>query len=144
MLKNRHSIRREIHKTGRLTVKGKNGKIRTVSINEAIQEKLKKMLAQTSRGQKLFVPEGEKTDNVKGQVENFIYYHRDKVQCEKCDRPITFHGLRHTFACELYRKYRTDGRNHDTACKLVSSILGHERGDVTMIYLASIKERNKD
>ena len=39
-----------------ITVKGKGGKIRTVPINESISIELKKLLAVTSRGHKLFVP----------------------------------------------------------------------------------------
>ena len=45
-----------------ITIKGKGGKIRTVPINESIHIELKKMLAVTPRGYKLFVPDRVPTD----------------------------------------------------------------------------------
>ncbi len=49
-------------RSGELTVKGKGGKIRTVPVNDTIRMELKKMLAVTERGHKLFVPDGVRTD----------------------------------------------------------------------------------
>ena len=48
-----------------ITIKGKGGKIRTVPINESIHIELKKMLAVTEQGHKLFVPDGEPTHLVR-------------------------------------------------------------------------------
>ncbi len=44
-------------RTGIITVKGKGGKVRSIPINESIRIELKKMLAVTPRGHKLFVPD---------------------------------------------------------------------------------------
>jgi site-specific recombinase XerC len=45
-----------------ITIKGKGGKIRSVPIQETIEIELKKMLAVTPRGHKLFIPDGVPTD----------------------------------------------------------------------------------
>ncbi len=125
-------------RTGLLTIKGKNVKIRTVPINETIKIELQKMLKITQRGHKLFVSDNERTDHAKTRVENFIYHHRKRIQKEGRPHPITFHGLRHTYACTLYQHCRKDGLSHEAACKYVSRMLGHEREEVTTIYLASL------
>lgn len=131
-------------KSGYVTVKGKNGKIRMVPINETIRIELKHMLELTQRGHKLFVTEGEPTDLAKTRVENFIYNHRKAAQDANRSHPITFHGLRHTYACRMYQELISKGNDHETACKQVSKLLGHERGNVTMIYLASLKKEGFD
>jgi site-specific recombinase XerC len=45
--------------TGIITIKGKGGLVRDVPINLSIEIELKKMLAVTPRGHKLFVAPGE-------------------------------------------------------------------------------------
>ena len=51
---------------------------------------------------------------------------------------MTFHGLRHTYAAETYKKLIESGMNELDAHFAVSRLLGHERPDVTNIYLASL------
>lgn len=53
---------------------------------------------------------------------------------------MTFHGLRHTYAAEKYRELTEDGMTELDAHFAVSRLLGHERADVTNIYLASVKK----
>ena len=55
------------------------------------------------------------------------------------DIPIG-HGLRHTYAAEKYRQLIADGISELDAHLTVSRLLGHERADVTNIYLSSIEE----
>ena len=55
------------------------------------------------------------------------------------DRRITFHGLRHTYAAEKYTSLVDGSMTPLDAHFTVSRLLGHERPDVTNIYLASVK-----
>ena len=124
-----------------LTVKGKGGKVRTVPIeDERILMMLKRVLAQTERGHKLLVPDGVPTDRAINGMQQFILRHRDAI-CDPTapDRRITFHGLRHTYAAEKYTSLVDGGMTPLDAHFTVSRLLGHERPDVTDIYLASVK-----
>ena len=60
------------------------------------------------------------------------------------DRPMTFHGIRHTYAAETYRELTASGMTELDAHFTVSQLLCHERADVTNIYLASIKKDGGD
>jgi len=51
---------------------------------------------------------------------------------------MTFHGLRHTCAVDWYKALVDEGKSEYQARMQVSNWLGHERDDVTRIYLASI------
>lgn len=130
-----------------ITIKGKGGKIRTVPIeNERITLMLRKRLAVTKRGHKLMVPDDIRTDVAITELQQFIATHRYIIQDEESDRPLTFHGLRHTYAVEKYKALITAGKTDLDAHYEVSRLLGHERPDVTDIYLASLVgtgERNQ-
>ena len=128
-----------------LAVKGKGGKVRTVPIeDERIPIKLRKLLAQTERGHKLLVPDGMPTDRAINALELFIYRYRNEVSDKDSDRRLSFHGLRHTYAAEQYTKLTEDGMSAIDAHYAVSRLLGHERADVTNIYLASVRKRGRD
>ena len=128
-----------------LTVKGKGGKVRTVPIeDERILMMLRKLLAQTERGHKLLVPDGMPTDRAINALELFIYRYRNEVSDKDSDRRLSFHGLRHTYAAEQYTKLTEDGMSAIDAHYAVSRLLGHERADVTNIYLASVRKRGRD
>ena len=73
-------------------------------------------------------------------MQQFIIRHRDAI-CDPTapDRRITFHGLRHTYAAEKYTSLVDGGMTPLDAHFTVSRLLGHERPDVTNIYLASVK-----
>jgi len=128
-------------RSGELTVKGKGGKIRTVPINESIRIELKKMLAVTPRGCKLFVPDGVRTDLAINRFQQFLCKVRPQLQDEGSTRPMTHHGLRHSFAARTYRELIEKGTSPLNASYQVSRLLGHERPDVTNIYLASVKKK---
>ena len=123
-----------------ITIKGKGGKIRTVPINDAITVALRKQLSRTERGHKLLVPDGMPTDDAIYRVQKFLLDHRKELQDEGDSRPLTFHGLRHTYAAEKYQKLVGSGMPALTAHLTVSQLLGHERPDVTDIYLASVRK----
>ncbi len=124
-----------------LTVKGKGGKIRIVPIeDDRITMILQRLLEETERGHKLLVPDDIPTDRAINGMQQFILRHRDTI----CDpaapgRRITFHGLRHTYAAEKYTSLVNGGMTPLDAHFTVSRLLGHERPDVTDIYLASVK-----
>lgn len=125
---------------GAITIKGKGGKIRTVPINESIRIELKKFLAITPRGHKLFVPDGVQTHNAIAQLQQYIYKVRPQIQDEGSTRPMTHHGLRHSFAARTYQELVSGGMSPLNASLRVSQLLGHERPDVTNVYLASIQK----
>ena len=115
-----------------ITIKGKGGKIRTVPINECIAIAMREQLARTERGHKLLVPDDIPTDRAIQQLQQFILRHREM--------PLTFHGLRHTYAAETYERLLSEGMGELDAHFTVSRLLGHERADVTNIYLASLQK----
>ena len=118
-------------------------KVRTIPIeDERITTHLKKQLERTERGQKLLVPDGMPTDRAIHQLQLFIYSNRGDFQ-EDANRPLTFHGLRHTYAAEKYRKLIDGGMGSLDAHFAVSRLLGHERADVTDIYLASLPKEGR-
>ena len=124
-----------------LSVKGKGGKIRIVPIeDDRITMMLQRLLEKTERGHKLLVPDGVPTDRAINGMQQFILRHRDTI-CDPTvpDRRITFHGLRHTYAAEKYTSLVDGGMTPLDAHFTVSRLLGHERPDVTDIYLASVK-----
>ena len=124
-----------------LTAKGKGGKIRIVPIeDDRITMMLQRLLEKTERGHKLLVPDGVPTDRAISGMQQFILRHRDAI-CDPTapDRRITFHGLRHTYAAEKYTSLVDGGMTPLDAHFTVSRLLGHERPDVTDIYLASVK-----
>jgi len=131
-------------RTGELTFKGKGGKIRTVPINDSIRIQLKKQLNGAPRGHKLFVVDGEPTDVAIRRLQQFIHTHRARIQDEGSGRPLTHHGLRHSFAARTYQELTDSGVGRQEACLQVSRLLGHERADVTRIYLASLQKEGCD
>ena len=127
---------------GAITIKGKGGKIRTVPINEAIRGELGKFLAVTPRGHKLFVPDDVQTHNAIAQLQQYIYKVRPAVQDEDSARPMTHHGLRHSYAARTWQELVGSGVSPFNASLRVSQLLGHERPDVTQVYLASVEKED--
>ena len=113
---------------------------RTLPINQQIILALEKCLETTPTGSKLLVPEGVPTDKAINQLQQFILRNREAVQDPDSNRPLTFHGLRHTYAAEKYRLSIADSISKLDAHLTVSKLLGHERADVTNIYLVSLKD----
>ena len=123
-----------------ITIKGKGGKVRTVLINDAIAVALREQLRRTGRGHKLLVPDGMPTHEAIYRIQKFLLDHRKELRDEGDDRPLTFHGLRHTYAAEKYQELVDGGTPELSAHLAVSQLLGHERPDVTDIYLASVRK----
>ena len=94
------AIAEEALRENTITIKGKGGKIRTVPINEQIGIAMKTQLARTNRGHKLLVPDDMPTDRAVNRLQFFIMANRDDIQKPSQHLPLTFHGLRHTYAAE--------------------------------------------
>ena len=122
-----------------ITVKGKGGKIRSVPIPAHIRPILETLLDRTERGHKLLVPDDKPTDRAIKELQGFLRRERAMIQDPGDDRPLTFHGLRHSYASDTYMNLLGDGMSALDAHFEVSRLLGHERADVTNIYLASVR-----
>lgn len=127
-----------------ITIKGKGGKVRTIPINEQIAIAMKKQLDRTKRGHKLLVPDDMHTDRAINRLQLFIMANREAIKDPNADVSLTFHGLRHTYAAEKYQELINGGTNALEAHFTVSRLLGHERADVTNVYLASVKGGNNN
>ena len=102
-----------------IIIKGKGGKVRMVPIDDRIDTALSEQLERTPRGHKLLVPDGMPTHQAINQLQRFIYSHREEIQ-EDASRPLTFHGLRHTYAAEKYQRLIDSGMSSLDATLLMS------------------------
>lgn len=110
-------------------------------INESIWMELKKFLSVTPRGHKLFVPDDVPTHSVIAQLQMYIYKVRPLIQDDGSTRPMTHHGLRHSYAVRTWQELIDGGMSQLNASLRVSQLLGHERPDVTNVYLASVSDK---
>ena len=116
--------------------------MRTVPIAANIEVELKKMLAVTPRGHKLFMQSSDKTHLAMQRFEEFIRRHKSTIQDFGLNAPLHFHGLRHTCAVEWYKGYIAAGDSEYQAWKKVAKLLGHSREDVAKVYLASLSKQD--
>lgn len=130
-----------------ITVKGKGGKVRTVPIGDDVYPflaaALQSQIANTRRGHKLLVPDDAQTDIAMQRLEQFILANRSLVKDADSTRPMTYHGLRHTYAAEQYQQLVASGASKLEARLKVSHLLGHNRPEVTNTYLASVRHPTK-
>lgn len=101
---------------------------------------MKKLLAVTERGHKLFVPDDVPTDIAITRLQQYIYQVRPQIQDKGSARPMTHHGLRHSYAARTYQELIDSGASPLSASLRISQLLGHERPDVTRGYLASVSK----
>lgn len=123
-----------------LTVKGKGGKIREIPLAPESRAVLADQLSRTKPGEKLFVESEERTDLAMMEMERFILKYRNEVRDPAMPIHMTYHGLRHSYAAEQYRRLRTNGVCRFDAYLKVSKLLGHHRGEVTRLYIAFVDE----
>lgn len=130
------SIAEATIRNGELKIKGKGGKERIIPLTEEGRQVLEQAINGISRGQKLFVNKEEKTHLIIKETQNWIARYRH--YCSEPGRNVnmTFHGLRHLYACEQYSSLLKEGKSELEARISVSQLLGHERDDVTRIYLS--------
>ena len=121
-----------------LTVKGKGGRVRSVPVTAAAaKQALRDRKAAVRRGHKLFVPDDVATDAYIHAFQAFLREHRPDQGTNP--RPLTHHGMRHSYAARQYREALDGGATEYRAKLEVSKLLGHGRADVTDVYLASRK-----
>lgn len=145
-------------KTGNLKIDGsvgKGGVHRNIPVTDRARAVFEKVIKNIERGGYVFTPknyiESNKIHRFEKNIQNFIGYHRQKIQdpdrtntghnvAAKEKSALTTHGLRHSFAREQYFKFRENGLSRDTARLEVSHMLGHGRDSVTYIYLGGLQE----
>ena len=130
-----------------LTVKGKNGKIREVEVNEITYSELEKSVnvAKEEGRNKVYMDfENEKTHKRIKSVQYFINHHREKFEDKQVmngrNSSLTFHGIRHHYAENKFQEFIELGFDKKESCEKVSKLLGHERDAVTNIYIRRAKE----
>lgn len=129
-------------RTGVLTVKGKGGRVRSVPVEAgAAKQALRDRRAAVQRGHKLFVPDDTATDAYIYAFQSFLREHRPDQGTNP--RPLTHHGLRHSYAIRQYQTAVDGGASEHRAKLDVSHLLGHGRADVTDVYLAFEKPENQ-
>ena len=120
-------------RTNLLEVKGKGGLIRNVPLRGDAREVLESAIKTVKPGEKLFVPTGMKTHEAIREVQDFIRDNRP------LGSTVTAHGLRHGYARDRYLEFRKAGMGEREVKERVSELLGHHRGEVTDIYLGSLR-----
>lgn len=81
----------------------------------------------TQRGHKLLVPDDMHTDRAISSPQLFIMKHRAEIQDEGSDRPLTFHGLRHSYAAEKHKELVNSGMGawtHTSPCPVSWAMSG--------------------
>ena len=126
-------------RTGVLTVKGKGGRVRSVPVEAgAAKQALRDRRAAVQRGHKLFVPDDTATDAYIYAFQSFLREHRPDQGTNP--RPLTHHGLRHSYAIRQYQTAVDGGASEHRAKLDVSHLLGHGRADVTDVYLTAVEK----
>lgn len=148
--------------TSELWTKEKNGKMNLKPVERLEQrEILEKIKAygEENKQNKIFVPSNFK--ETYKEVQNFVYNNRENIQDKErvksadarmmyvenkkiCKANLTMHGLRHTYLQEQREKYLREAKEKGIPIKQAtkeadfktSKIAGHNRAEVTKIYLA--------
>ena len=107
------------------------------------------LIIKDKRGQIWAVP----VRNENKRLDNWLSYYRnqiasrDRLQAEDGMKPrsatITWHGLRHAYAQNLYAELRRSGDSEKSAKQKTSEALGHHRIGITNIYLAELPAGKK-
>jgi integrase len=130
------------------------GKVpRNIPLTEESRKILERIHATTAPGEYAITPkkyvEKNKIHNFKKSIQNFINYHRQKIQLPERElsahnvesnmkAALTCHGTRHTFTRLLYQRLREKGYSEEQAKIEVSHQLGHSRKKITDVYLAHL------
>lgn len=124
----------------------KGGRQRDVILSQTAQVALQRAIKDVPRGGCVFCPNNRKIHEFKKDIEGFIYLNRKGVQAQERlatghnlapgeKGALTFHGLRHTFARELYAEKLEKGFTREAALQKVAETLGHNRAEVSLIYV---------
>ena len=120
-----------------LNVYETGGYRRRVPISKLLAVRFAGHLGDEPIGSRLLLPRGQQVSKAVADFQKFFdQYSRKAV---RKGRPLTFDGLRHTYAAEKYQGFIHAEKTPYEARKAVSRLLGHGRDDVTNIYLASLR-----
>lgn len=137
---------------GYITILGKGHKWRDVPLCDEARKVLNKALKRTPVGEFAFVEINRPIHEQKQSIQKVISNHRSnldtnrpatrvemqilaEIEAGPMIGPLTYHGLRHSYAMRQYWTFRKSGMSRLNARLKVSNLLGHERDDVTRIYL---------
>lgn len=144
--------------TGELCTKEKNGKINIKPVERLEQREILekiKALGLENKQNKILIKDNFK--QTYKEVQNFIYNNRRNIQNEDRIKSadaramytedgklykanLTLHGLRHTYLQEQREHYMQNGDTPKKADLKVSRLAGHNREEVTKIYLAKVEQ----
>ena len=122
-------------KNGKITIKGKGGKMRDVPIKGDTCDILRQYLENTKAGHKLFVPDGVATDVAIAELQKFLRTHRTEIEDAGREKPLTFHGLRHSCASLLLA--------NSVSMKEIQDWLGHSSYNTTANIYAHLDSSSK-
>ena len=139
------ALRREIYQVKN---EAKGGKWRQVPLSQEAREVFERRIAETPRGGRLFIEKGEKTHQVRNKFEQFLNYHREKIETKEGrelrtwekygeihQNEITWHGLRYNYVQERMEQELSKGIDVFQAAEMISREVGHNRTDVIDIYM---------
>jgi len=122
---------KEALNTNVIQIQGKGGQIRHLELNNQIRGVLSDSVENKLSGRFLHVSEHSTVDKAINQYTDYIRNHRTKITEQK----ITTHSFRRYFANEQYKQALEQGMTKEQAEITVSKKLGHNRAEVTRIYL---------
>lgn len=136
-------------KDNRIEVKGKGGKVRNVRIETKEEKKTIEELKEYANGKDKaeYILSNGDIRATKQSIEKWVERNRDSFTDKdrtngqtKGKKPLSetlsFHGLRYRYAQKRYEEELRKGSTEKKAKKTVSISLGHNRAEVTDIYLA--------
>lgn len=156
-------IKDAVLNTNELYVKGKNGKVRYIPVRtleqiDVLKEVLTFAKSQNKHGNDKIITKSEKYAVAKEtkSLQNWILNNRRKFEDDRksanmisqnsSKKPksehLTFHGLRYLYAQKRYEE-ETNTTTLKEAKRTVSYELGHNREEVTNIYLSNISKGKK-
>lgn len=109
----------------------KGGKARILELNAQQLETLKKAYENRLSDNNVFVKSNQLTHQARRQYIDHLRNHREKFTQSK----ITPHSFRRAFANNEYNKRISSGIERMQVLVEVSKAMGHERGEVTRLYL---------
>jgi site-specific recombinase XerD len=134
-------------RTGLLTVKGKNGKVRSIPLSPEASDLLAACIDGVPRGSYVFCPESMSVPQLKHEIQAFIRRHRSEVQDSDRTKTahntpvgaksgLSIHELRYLYVQEEYQRLIQNGMQRAAAEVQVMEQVGHERRSETERYMA--------
>lgn len=118
-------------KTNVIEIQGKGGQIRHLELDNKVRGVLSDSLENKLSERFLYVSEHSTVDKSINQFTDYIRNHRAKIT----EQRITTHSFRRYYANVQYQQALDQGMSKEQAEITVSKNLGHNRAEVTRIYL---------